>query len=58
MKYKVAKGMKVWKGDENSTTLFSVKGLGTLLEERRKVKTMVIEHFNSILFYKSRPANK
>ena len=36
-----------------------MKGLEILHQERRgQVRTMVIEHFNGILFRKSRPTNK
>ena len=39
--------------------IITLKGLEILHQERRgQVKTIVMEHFNSILFYKSRPANK
>ena len=41
------------------TILFSLKGLKMLHQERRgKAKTIVMEHFNGILFHKSGPANK
>ena len=50
MNYKLANGMNMWKGNGNTTTiLFSLKG---------QVKTIVMEYFNGILFYKYRPANK
>ena len=50
----------MWKGNENSTILlFSLKGLQILHQERRgQVKTLVMEHFNSILFHKSGPAKQ
>ena len=53
-------GMKMWKGNRNTTTLlFSLKGLKILHQERRgQVKTIVMELFNGILFHKSGPANK
>jgi hypothetical protein len=38
--------------------LFSLKGLATLHQERRQVETIVMEHFNSILFHKFEFANK
>jgi hypothetical protein len=52
----LANGMKIWEGNGNTTTLvFSLKGL----EERRgQVKTIVMEHFNGIVFHKSGPADK
>ena len=60
MNHKLANGMKMWKGNGDTTTLlFSLKGLEILHKERRgQVKTMVMQHFNGILFHKSRPANK
>ena len=60
MNHMLANGMKMWKGNGNTTTLlFSLKRLEILHKERRgQVKTIVMEHFNSILFYKSGPANK
>ena len=60
MTHKLANGMRVWKGIGNTTTLlFSLKGLEILHQERRgQVKTIVMEHFNDILFHKSGPANK
>ena len=47
-------------GNGNITALsFSLKGLEILYQERRgQVKTIVMEHFNGILFQKSGPANK
>ena len=53
-------GMKMRKGNENAITLlFSLKRLETLYQERRgQVKTIVMEHFNGILFYKFGPAKK
>jgi hypothetical protein len=60
MNHKLANGMKMWKGNGNTTTLlFSLKGLDILHQERKgQVKTIDVEHFNSILFHKSGPANK
>jgi hypothetical protein len=60
MSHKLANGLKMWKGIGNTTTLlFSLKGLEILHQERRgQVKTIVMEHFNGILFHKSGPANK
>jgi hypothetical protein len=60
MNHKLANGMKMWKENGNITTLFfSLKGLEILHQEGRgQVKTMVMEHFNGILFHKSGPANK
>ena len=56
----MANGMKMWKGNGNTTTLlFSLKRRETVHQERRgQVKTIVMEHFNGILFHKSGPANK
>jgi hypothetical protein len=56
----LANGMKMWKGDCNTTTLFvSLKGFEIVHQERRgKVKTIVMEHINGILFHNSGPANK
>jgi hypothetical protein len=58
--HKLANGMKMWKGNWNSTTLlFSLKRLEIVHQERRgQVKTIVMEHFNGILFHKSGPADK
>ena len=58
--HKLANSMKIWKGYGSTTILlFSLKGLEILHQERRgQVKSMVLEHFNSILFHKSGPANK
>ena len=52
--------MDMWKGNGNTTTLFfSLKGLKILHQERRgQVKTIVMEHFNGILFHKFGPARK
>jgi len=52
--------MNIWKGNENSTTLlFFLTGLEVLHQERRgQVETIVMEHFDGILFPKSGPANK
>jgi hypothetical protein len=37
MNHKLAKGMKMWKGNRNTTTLlFSLKGLEILHQERKK----------------------
>ena len=50
----------MWKGNGNTTTLlFSLKILEIVHQERGgQVKTIVMEHFNGILFHKSGPANK
>jgi hypothetical protein len=58
--HKLTTGMNIWKGNWNTTTLlFSLKGLQILHQERRgQVKTIVMKHFNSMLFHKSGPANK
>jgi hypothetical protein len=60
MSHKLANGMKMWKGIGNATTLlFFLKGLELLHQERREqMKTLVMEHFNGILFHKSGTANK
>ena len=54
--------MNIWKGNGNNTTLlFSLKGLEILHQERRGqdlVKTIIMEYFNGILFHNSGPANK
>ena len=48
----LANGMKMWKRNGNTTTLFSLKGLEIVHQEGRgQVKTMVMEHFNGILFH-------
>jgi hypothetical protein len=59
MNDKLIYSMKMWKGNGNTTTiLFSLNGLEVLHQERRgQVKTIIMEHFNSILFHKSGPAN-
>jgi hypothetical protein len=59
MNQNLAKGMKMWKGNENTTTLlFSLKGLDILHHERRgQQNTIVIKYFNGILFHKSGRAN-
>ena len=48
------------KGNRNTTTLlFSPKEFEIVHQERRgQVKTIVMEHFNGILFHKIGPANK
>jgi hypothetical protein len=55
MNHKLANVRKMWKGNGNTTKLsFYLKGLGMLYQERRgQVKTIVMEHFNGILFHKS-----
>ena len=60
MNHKLANGMKIWKENGNTTTLlFTLIGLKMLHQERRiQVNTIVMEHFESILFHKSRPASK
>jgi hypothetical protein len=61
MKHKLANGMKMWKGNGNTTTLllFSPKRLKIIHQEGRgQFITIVMEHFNGILFLKSGPANK
>ena len=60
MNHKFVNGMKMWKGNGNTTTLlFSLKRLEIVHQERRgQVKTIVMEYFNGILFHKSGPAKK
>ena len=60
MNHKLAKGMKIWKGIKNTTTLlFSRKDLKFhTKKEANKWTPIVMEHFNSIPFNKSGPANK
>jgi hypothetical protein len=60
MNLKLANGMKMWKGSGNTITLlFSLKGLEISHVKRRgEVKTIMMEHFNGILFHKSGPTNK
>ena len=47
--------MKIWEGNVNTTTLlFSLKGLEILHQARRgQVKTIVMGHFNGILFQRT-----
>ena len=54
------KGMKIWKGNGNTTTiLFSLKGLEILHQEKREqMDTIVMEHFKSFLFHNSGTTNK
>ena len=60
MNHKLAKGMKVKNENGNTTiSLFSMNGLEILRQERRgKLKSMLMERFNGILFHKSGPASK
>ena len=59
MSHKLTNGMKVWKGNGNTTTLlFYFKWLEILHQGRRKVKNMVMENFNRIIFQESWSANK
>jgi hypothetical protein len=59
MIHKLVNGMKMWKGNGNTTKLlFTLNLLEILHQERRKVKTIVMEHFIAILLHKSGPANK
>jgi hypothetical protein len=60
MNHKLADGMKLWKGNWNTTILlFSLKEFESLHQERRgQVGTTVIELFNSFFFHKYEPANK
>ena len=57
MNQRLVKGMKMWKGNGNITTLlFSLKRLEIVHQERRgQVKTKVIEHLNDILLHKFGP---
>ena len=49
----------MWKGNENTIRLlFPWKELEILHQERRGQNTIVMELMNSILFYKSGPANE
>jgi hypothetical protein len=55
MNQKLANGIKMWK----KLVLFTLKGIEILhLGRRGQVNTIVMEQFNSIIFHKSRPANK
>ena len=58
MIHKLGIDMKIWEENGNTTTLlFSLKELEILHEEGRgKVEIMVIEHFNGMLFHKSKAA--
>ena len=60
MNHKLANGIKMRKGNGVTTTLlFSLKELEIVHHERRgQMKTIVMEHFNGILFHKSGPAIK
>ena len=52
--HKLAKGMKIWKGNGKTKILFFLKKLKILLHERSgQMNTIAMEHFN-----KSDPANK
>jgi hypothetical protein len=50
----------MWKGNRDTTTLlFSLIEVEILYQDGRgQVNTLVMEHFNIILFHKSGPANK
>jgi len=52
--------MNMWKGNGNITTLLSSLKRHEILHQGRRaqMKTIVIEHFNGILFHKYGPANK
>jgi hypothetical protein len=60
MDHKLDNDIKIWKGNGNTTTLlFSLKRLEIVHQEGRgQVKSIVMEHFNVILFHKSGSANK
>jgi len=60
MNHKLPNGIKMRKENGKTTILlFSLKGLEILHQKRRgQVNTIVTEHFNSIFFHKSGPANK
>jgi hypothetical protein len=50
----LANGMKMWKGNKNtSTLLFSLKGLNILLKEGERSENQIMEHFDGILLHKS-----
>jgi hypothetical protein len=50
---------RCWKENVNTTTLFYLKVLEILYQERRgQVNTLVMEQFNSILFHNSGSVNK
>ena len=55
MNHKLDNDMKMWTGNGNTTTLlFSLKGLGTLHQEKRgQVNIIAMEHLDNILFHKS-----
>ena len=56
MNHNLANGIKMWKGNgDNTRLLFSLKRLELYI---MKEEDIVMEHFNSILFHKSEPANK
>ena len=58
MNQKLANGVKMCKGNGNALS-FSLKKLEIVHQERKEqVKTIVMEHFDGILFPKSGPANK
>ena len=58
MNYKLANEIKMWKENENITTLLVyLKGI-EIFQRRGKVNTIVMEHFMSIFLQKSGPANK
>jgi hypothetical protein len=49
----------MWKGNGNTTTLFFMKEIKIVNEERRgQVNITVMEYLNSIFFHKFGPANK
>ena len=51
--------LPIWKERKHNNTLFSLKEFEILHQERvSQVNTTVMEHFSSILFLKSGPANK
>ena len=59
-KDEMEKHIKKWMEEEKSRfNTIAEKGLEILHQERRgQVNSTVMEHFNSILFHKSGPANK
>ena len=60
MNQKLANGMKMWKGNGNTTALlYFLNGLEILHQVRRgQVNTIMMEHFKNILFQESGPADK
>ena len=59
MSHKLANGMKMWKGNENITTLllFSLNDMKFYVRKEEEVNTIEMEHFKNIIFHKSGPTN-